>query len=39
VIRNRELRAPYLLPPNAFHSIPKENLSKRIPKECLFTQE
>jgi len=39
VVRNRELRAPYLLPANAFNSNIDETIPYRIPKDCLFSQE
>ncbi|UJR09128.1 hypothetical protein I4U23_013375 [Adineta vaga] len=39
VINHREQCTPYLLPPNAFHSSTRENSSKHIPKECLFSEQ
>ncbi|CAM4871364.1 unnamed protein product [Rotaria socialis] len=39
IVRNRERRAPYLLPVNAFNSNTDETIPSRIPKDCLFSQE
>ncbi|CAF1461719.1 unnamed protein product [Adineta steineri] len=39
VIQSRELSAPHLLPPNAFQSTTKENLSKSLSMECLFSEK
>ena len=39
VVRLRELRAPYLLPVNAFDQTLDDTISYHIPKECLFSQE